>query len=67
MEGGCGVVTDVSGKPNGPIFKGQAVWNPQIVPKLRQLTTNPRYLTSQKSEYLKAKVKCPVLNQTDAL
>jgi hypothetical protein len=33
---------DVAGKPNGPLFKGQAV------PKRRQQTTTLRYIKSQK-------------------
>ena len=44
------IVTDISGQPTGPIFKGQALHE---VPKRRYLTTNQRCVTSRKNEGLK--------------
>jgi hypothetical protein len=58
----CYLLTEVSGQSIGPIFKDEAVlaqklkkklldplkWDRQYVPERRSLTTNLRYVTSQK-------------------
>ena len=49
------VVTDVSGQPIGPIFNGKAVQE-----EIRQLTTNVRCVTSQKSYGLIYKILRPI-------
>jgi len=52
-------VTDFSGQPTGPIFRGLAEqeglsepwrWDRKVVPKRQYPTTNLRCVTSQKSE-----------------